>query len=60
MEKINNTTYLSVLNKSYNESEEQLKKLVAYLIKHDNIEASEIAKVLGIPLKEFIKRFLEE
>ncbi len=47
-------------NKQNENYEDQLKKLVAYLMKYDNIEASELAKVLGIPLTEFIKRFLED
>jgi len=43
-----------------NQSYEKLHKLVKYLIKHKVMEVAEIARLLGIPLIEFISEFDDE
>jgi predicted HTH domain antitoxin len=43
-----------------NSSYENLHKLVDYLLKKGIIEAKDIAKLLGMSLKEFITEFMEK
>jgi len=43
-----------------NSSYESLHKLVDYLLKKGIMEAKDISKLLGIPLKDFIAQFMEK
>ena len=43
-----------------NAAYEKLHSLVDYLLKHDIMEAQEIAKLFGISLKEFYAEFMEK